>query len=59
MEVTHDQAKEAISFILGIIDEAFPNNTKYKATQINIHPSVTKQLYDLVQEIKEQQSEKI
>jgi len=49
---THEQAIKAISLIMALIDQAFPDGQKYTATQMNVHPSTVKEMYELVEEIR-------
>ena len=53
IEVTPDQALQAFKIMYAIINEAFPNGARYTATQINLDPSYAKQMYDLLQEARE------
>lgn len=52
MFVTRKQALKAVNIISELIHDAFPPGARYTATQINIHPSWTKVMYDLVKEIE-------
>ena len=53
MQCTHEQALRAINLINELIKQAFPDGARYMATQLNIHPTTTKEMYDLIQEIKQ------
>ena len=50
VSITHEQARTAFALIYEIISQAFPEDAKYTATQLNVHPSTVEEMYDLVRE---------
>lgn len=52
--ITPDEALEAYRIVYDLINQAFPDGGRYMATQMNIHPSYTKQMFELVRGKNEQ-----
>lgn len=53
LTITHEQARKAFTIIYMIIDDAFPEGDRPMATQINLHPSVVKDMRELVEEARQ------
>lgn len=53
MIITHRQAVEAVKIVEHLVTDCFGEDLeKYTATQINVHPSIVKSMYDLIKEIR-------